>query len=724
MLRGNKIAYWVLNPLRLLGHHVTFRPSATAPRRNVVNSRFLARTGKMFVVLFFICSGILVLSNTASATVGATVTFVQNAGSDPSLTASQTSQGSSGMDLTLVANLTPAFSNPGFNFNYWSTQPGGGGTQYADGAYYSFSSDLTLYAQWIGPNHTVTFYENANPNDSKISDEVRNSPSALTPIQTLGFTNPNYSFGEWATSPNGGGQTYLDGAIYGFQSAASLYAQWIPDSESVSFSANTGVGSVPTLTESFGSVVTLPTGTTLAKPNYLLVGWNTAADGSGTEFALGSQITVPTSETLYAQWSADSETLLFSANGGTGVVSPLDFVYGKSVTLPMGQPLLKAGNILSGWNTAADGSGTEFGLGTSGIFTTSETLYAQWSADSETVTFSSNGGSGSIAPISTTYGNTVPLPQGESLSRAGYTLVGWNTEPSGSGTEYGLGATVPVTNAQILYATWSRDYFEVTMKVPGSELKSVNISVASGSTIRLRPAPGQSRPGYSFAGWFTEAHGGHLVGQGGASFTPTKSTAIYARWTQNHKVVLAFSVNGGAGNIASQRVSMGMSVDIPGGKSFHRSGFTFLGWATNPRDKSPTERAGVELIVKHAETLYAVWRRATPVATAQVLLGNIGTFAPNSSVISTPMLHSIAVLALNIDRNHRTSISLYGYATSRDAATDSAQLSLRRAIAVKEQLARDLSVLHDTGVVLTAKGEGRLSNSVLASFRNVEAFAN
>jgi hypothetical protein len=36
----------------------------------------------------------------------------------------------------------------------------------------------------------------------------------------------------------------------------------------------------------------------------------------------------------------------------------------------------------------------------------------------------------------------------------------------------------------------------------------------------------------------------------------------------------------------------------------------------------------------------------------------------------------------------------------------------------------DLAGLNDVGVVVHASGEGRLSNSVLASFRDVEVFAN
>jgi hypothetical protein len=45
-----------------------------------------------------------------------------------------------------LANNT--FTNTGFTFNSWNTAANGSGTTYADGASYSFSADVTLYAQW------------------------------------------------------------------------------------------------------------------------------------------------------------------------------------------------------------------------------------------------------------------------------------------------------------------------------------------------------------------------------------------------------------------------------------------------------------------------------------------------------------------------------------------------------------------------------------------------
>lgn len=55
---------------------------------------------------------------------------------------------------------------------------------------------------------------------------------------------------------------------------------------------------------------------TLASTTYTFVGWNTAADGSGTEFAEGTSITIGNSAvTLFAEWQVAAPT--FSPAGGT-----------------------------------------------------------------------------------------------------------------------------------------------------------------------------------------------------------------------------------------------------------------------------------------------------------------------------------------------------------------------------------------------------------------------
>lgn len=610
----------------------------------------LRRSISVLAICLLASGSMLIAPISAQATAGVTVTFVQNAGTNPSLTSSQIDQGSSGTNLTLASNLTPAFSNPGYTFGYWSTNPSGGNTEYQDGAFYSFNSDLTLYAQWQGSNHTVTFYENANSNDQTESSQVANVPTQLTPVQNLSptFSNPNYSFKDWTTSPDGSGTSYSDGAIFDFRSAQSLFAQWTPNQVSLSFLSNTGNGTVADLMAQLGSTVNLPSGSTLAKANYSLVGWNTDPSGSGTEYQLGTQITVSGAETFYAQWAPDAETLLFWANTGLGSVSPITVAYGSSAT----------------------------------------------------------------------------LPSGGSLSKNGNTMTGWNTAPDGSGTEYQPGAQIIVSAGETFFAMWSRDTYTISFVVPGVSAQTAAISVPAGNSTNLPSAPKTSKPNNSFAGWFTSATGGQLVGTAGATYTATGTITLYAQWTSKTIVGLEFSDNGGVGHIPARTVSTGSTVIIPAGTGLHRSGYSFRGWATTPRASIPNVRIGSRLILTRTKILYALWRRALPATTPQVLVGSIGIFAPDSSVVSPAMRHEIALAAIDINQRNRTMILIYGYTTSKDSGHGSALLSLQRALAVEKQLNRDLAGLNDVGVIVHSKGEGRLTNSVLASFRKVEIFAN
>ncbi len=78
---------------------------------------------------------------------------------------------------------------------------------------------------------------------------------------------------------------------------------------------NTG-GSVPTDSASYasGSIVTVLGNTgSLAKTGYTFVGWNTAADGTGTTYAVGNTFTITGNTTLYAQWTKNSSG---SSTGG------------------------------------------------------------------------------------------------------------------------------------------------------------------------------------------------------------------------------------------------------------------------------------------------------------------------------------------------------------------------------------------------------------------------
>ena len=91
--------------------------------------------------------------------------------------------------------------------------------------------------------------------------------------------------------------------------------------------------------------------------------------------------------TLTATWTANSYTVAFDANGGSGTMAPQAFAYDEAQALAAAS-FTRAGHTFAGWNTAADGSGTSFADGTSVVNLSAEdgasvTLYAQWTEDAK-----------------------------------------------------------------------------------------------------------------------------------------------------------------------------------------------------------------------------------------------------------------------------------------------------------------------------------------------------
>ena len=112
---------------------------------------------------------------------------------------------------------------------------------------------------------------------------------------------------------------------------------------------NTG-GSVPTDGNVYlqgAAVSVLGNSGSLSKENYIFANWNTASDGSGTNYVSGDRITAGTSNiVLYALWSPKQCTIKFEANGAAPVNDMLmnygAFIYNAPQTS-------KAGCSFDGW---------------------------------------------------------------------------------------------------------------------------------------------------------------------------------------------------------------------------------------------------------------------------------------------------------------------------------------------------------------------------------------
>lgn len=122
----------------------------------------------------------------------------------------------------------------------------------------------------------------------------------------------------------------------------------------------------------------------LTRTGYIFSGWNTAADGSGTNYNQNDRFNIVADTVLYAQWTlvASSVKVIYNGNGNTGGTEPIDsrsYIYGTTATV-LGNigSLVKTGYTFSKWNTAADDSGTDYIPGNSFTVTANTTLYAQW----------------------------------------------------------------------------------------------------------------------------------------------------------------------------------------------------------------------------------------------------------------------------------------------------------------------------------------------------------
>lgn len=104
-----------------------------------------------------------------------------------------------------------------------------------------------------------------------------------------------------------------------------------------------------------------------------------AASFVGWTYALAARSRVPADAAGRYVWQ-ETVQLVLDSNGGAGVPWPVSGGNGELLTVP-NNPFTHAGHDFTGWNTAADGSGTGFAAGdTTKFVAPGVRLYAQWQA--------------------------------------------------------------------------------------------------------------------------------------------------------------------------------------------------------------------------------------------------------------------------------------------------------------------------------------------------------
>jgi len=161
---------------------------------------------------------------------------------------------------------------------------------------------------------------------------------------------------------------------------------------------------------------------------------------------------------LHAQWKINSYTVAYDGNGVQigRVPKTLTYLYNSPVTVKsQSRTFIRRGYVLQGWNTAKDGSGSEFATDEEFVMGGSnQILYANWIPNTYQVKFFSTIKNPFVSTQFTTGGSVAIAPT--PAERFGYTFNGWSSSPS-SNQIISFPYSPKVTRNHVLYAIWEKN---------------------------------------------------------------------------------------------------------------------------------------------------------------------------------------------------------------------------------------------------------------------------
>ncbi len=164
-----------------------------------------------------------------------------------------------------------------------------------------------------------------------------------------------------------------------------------------------------------------------------------------------------------------------------------------------------------------------------------------------TVSFDTDGGTGTVAPMTAEAGTAITLPSADDLSRQYYTLTAWET----GGKQYNPDDEFTVNADTVFTAVWTRNTITVTYKAnhesvtPSTHTKTVD----AGGMFYLSGNPFLNSPaGQIFYGWaLTKTpQDFDILKPNAYSFAKEDDITFYAVWKSSSEVVsLTWNKNGG-----------------------------------------------------------------------------------------------------------------------------------------------------------------------------------
>jgi uncharacterized repeat protein (TIGR02543 family)/LPXTG-motif cell wall-anchored protein len=415
--------------------------------------------------------------------------------------------------LASATGLTASDGQYDYAFVAWSD---GTHTYSAGQSYLMGASPVVLTAQWTRI-YNVSYSFNGGSVSTAIADQQKVAGDTIN-VSAIIPTRDGYEFTGWKDQSGANasaGSTYIvaDGHYL-------LYAQWRAISYSVTYDVNGGDVDQTESNHEIGDIFTVASAPT--RTGYNFAYWTDTNNryNAGAPFQVGASDVV-----LLAIWTPKVFEISFDFNGGVGTpIVPIEYTFNTpAVSLPTTGPTREDFSF-RGWSSSATSS-----LGSS-TFTPSGDimLYAVWVPSVYYLTYDAGSGFGDVSSSKVTIGQSTTLP---SATRANHDLQGWSTQQFG-GTILPAGSSYIPTTDRTLYAQWAPQEFIVTFDGNGGTPAQSSGTMAYGSRTPI-VLPSATRLNYVFAGWYSAATGGYLLGIAGADFSTTASLTAHARWIQD-----------------------------------------------------------------------------------------------------------------------------------------------------------------------------------------------
>nr|MBQ0091301.1 InlB B-repeat-containing protein [Candidatus Enterousia merdequi] len=354
---------------------------------------------------------------------------------------------------------------------------------------------------------------NITYNNMDGAENSPNNPATYTVEDSVTFEDASktgFTFGGWFL--DSGYTSEITEIAQGTTGDKILYAKWTSNEYPITYKdgSQTLTGLSPT-TYTYGvgaTVNAVPT-----KTGYTFAGWCT--DQSLTNCALAQSIGITEigEKIFYASWTANNYVVKYDANNGSGVMADTTCTYDANCTLSYNS-FTRVGYEFDGWNTAANGTGTDYNDGETHVNFTDEseiTMFAKWKLVNYGIVYEVGCGANELQSADiptkqydvTTANIVLPTP-----TKDNYTFVGWcrSTDSEESCVPTKGNYTVPSgqTGKMVFYAVWTPVKIQITYHYNDTEegqAEHVESDMCTVGQNFVLPAEEPTRSGYKFMGW-------------------------------------------------------------------------------------------------------------------------------------------------------------------------------------------------------------------------------